>query len=185
MKIEKYYENLKLLVSKYNILSDPDEFFQDYGPKLKSAPFSTSEDYGGAYEGGLLITLYEKYLPFLFSFKDTLMGSELSYESALKVILFQHIAKAEYFTPTKEDWKRKKGIHYDFTDRDTRLKCGEYSYLIASRYGLKLTDIEYEAFLSIDKKEPDSISMYSSELTSFIFFINNVVQRRLMKENKK
>ena len=75
-------------------------------------------------------------------------------KSLMKVLLLQHISKAELFVPSKEQWKINKGMLYEFnSELATSLKLGERSIFLCMKYGIKLTEEEYDAMKVCDKDE--------------------------------
>jgi hypothetical protein len=61
------------------------------------------------------------------------------------------------------------GKMYDFNDEIVRLHIGERSAWYATRYGVKLTEEEYQAIVNMDKDEDDKMAKYfSTTLTQII-----------------
>ena len=58
------------------------------------------------------------------------------------------------FVSCKEQWKINKGMNYEFNNElSTSLKLGDRSAFICQKYGIKLTEEEYEAMKICDKEE--------------------------------
>ena len=80
----------------------------------------------------------------------------------MRVLLLQHISKAQMFVPQRESWKLKKGILYDFNDDlNAILKLGERTLYLCQKYNIKLSEEEFEAIKCIDKTEDKSDYMLS------------------------
>ena len=73
------------------------------------------------------------------------------------------------FCITENEYNKKQGIMYDFCDDIVRLRIGERSAYYATKYGVQLSEEEYQAILNHDKDEDDKMAKYfSSPLTSII-----------------
>ena len=181
---EKKESNLQRYVSKlqeYNIYSE--EMITDLGNKLMDAPFNIREENGGAYFGGLLdivlnqlcaIGTYINERAFGMNDKGNVLYPYLyvNKDKLIRVLLLQHIGKCELFVPETEDWRIKKGMLFNFNDdSNVRLKLGQYSLFICQKYGIKLTNDEYEALSSIDSEE-SHYDMYNSPLTTVVKLAN-------------
>ena len=68
----------------------------------------------------------------------------------MRVLLLMNIAKAEIFEPTTEDWKVRRGIMYEFVEMKTKMKLGQRSLYLCQKYGIKLSEEEFDAFSTID-----------------------------------
>ena len=153
---EKVSKNFKKFVTtgqKNGFVTE--ELIEDLGKDLLSAPASTSTDYFGAFEGGLImeslnITKYavelNKALP-----EEKLM--EMT--SILKVCLLHQIGKARLFKPQDSDWHKERGMMYKFNDDVISMSVGERSLFYATKHGVTFTEDEYQAILNYNKSSED------------------------------
>ena len=192
-KINLNYTRWIDYLKKYNCYSD--KMIDEIGNDIKNAPFGLMESNGGAYQGGLLnvvlnnlcvlgthineggfgLNNQEKYKhPFLY----------VNNQMLIRVLLLQHIAKAQLFVFNKSEWKAKRGQPYDFNDQiATSMRCGDRSVYLCQKYGIVLTEEEYEAMKIIDKDD-DKWNPYSNPLTQLVKVVNQltVVELRLAQE---
>lgn len=153
---EKISKNLKGFVKtgqKYGFVTDG--LIDALGRDLLIAPASTSTDYYGAFEGGLLqstlnITKYAVAL-------NATLPEELQAEagSLVKVCFLHQIGKAKLYVPLVSDWHNKKGIMYDFNNELTSMTVGERSIYYAQSNGVTFTEDEYQAILNYGKGDDD------------------------------
>lgn len=183
----KWIEKLK----KYDAYSE--EMINDIGEKLKNSSFGLNDSSGGAYRGAMIdVTLnmlcvlaahisensINKYHPFI----------KVNSNSLIKVLLLQHISKAVMFVDETAQWKLNKGIFYGFNENlASILKCGERTIFMCMKYGIKLTEEEYEAIRIMDKEEDKSCS-FNNPMAVLVRFINQLVfielRRKWLDENK-
>ena len=195
---EKRNKNYLLWVDslkKYNCYSE--ELIEKYGDKIKKASFSMNEKCGSCYEGSLInVVLYNlcvigshinKY-----AFGENENGKQrhpflsVDLNSLMKVLLLQHIAKAELFVPTVMQWQRNNGILYEFNNNiTTSLKLGERSAYICLSCGIKLTEEEYEAMKVCDKEEESKNNPYITSLSAMVKLTNQLTSIEVYKQYKK
>jgi hypothetical protein len=153
---EKISKNLKGFVKtgqKYGFVTEA--MIESLGKDLLTAPASTSTDYFGAFEGGLIqntlnITKYAVEL-------NKVLPEELQIEtsSLVKVCFLHQIGKAKLYVPLVSDWHNKKGIMYDFNNELTSMSVGERSIYYAQSNGVSFTEDEYQAILNYGKGDED------------------------------
>lgn len=129
--------------------------------ELFEAPNGTNEEYGTAYKGALLI-----HINMVCQIAEMEVASypntfSINVDSLKKVISLMHLSKRHMFVETKEDWKRNKGIYFEFAQLEGNLKCGERSAWEAMNRGVLLTPTEFEAFKCLDKDEGQVLSPLS------------------------
>jgi len=158
-KINANYLLFMQYLKKYDCYSE--EMIKDIGDKIKIAPYSKEVEYGGAEPGSLIdVTLY-KLCKIGAQINNNALGKNsgdtvshpclcVSQYMLMRVLLLMNLAKAEMFVPTSEDWKRRKGINYDFAEMKTKMKLGQRSLYLCQRYGIKLSEEEFDAFSTID-----------------------------------
>jgi len=69
---------------------------------------------------------------------------------------------------------------YDFNDELVRLHIGERSAYYALKYGVQLTEEEYQAIVNIDKENDDKMAKYFSSILTQI--IKNGFELAIMEE---
>lgn len=149
---EKIQKNLKGFVKtgqKYGFITD--ELIDVLGKHLLTAPASTTTDYFGAFEGGLLqntlnITKYavdiNKTLP---------EALQVEAGSLVKVCFLHQIGKAELFVPNDSTWHNERGMMYEYNNKLTSMSVGERSIYYATNNGVTFTEDEYQAILNFNK----------------------------------
>ena len=178
----KYITRLK----KYNCYSQ--EMIDDIGDAIKRAPYSLTLESGGAYEGGMVDIVLNRLCRLAYDLNTRGFGpldisnldSPYSHpklmvntEMLMRVLLLQHIGKAEMFIPQPEAWKLKKGWVYDFNEEiKSNLKLGERSLYLCQKYGIVLNDEEYEAIRIIDREMDEKHLVMSSRLCVFVRMCN-------------
>lgn len=163
--INKNYVTWTECLKNYDCLSD--EMLEDIGEDIKNASWSLDVK-NGAGRGSMLRVVLKNLCTIAAHINDGAFGDngkggdkhqllKVDRKSLMKVLLLQHISKAIIFTPTTEQWKKNKGMLYDFNNElSTTMKLGERSIFICMKYGIKLTEEEYEAMRIVDKDEEKS-----------------------------
>lgn len=177
---EKWVKRLQ----SYDCYSE--DMVNEYMELLKKATYGMNEDSGSAYDGSLLDIVLNKLCLYSFNINNTLSDSmKVDKNSLLRVLLLQHISKCEMFIPQTVDWLRKKGILYEFNPNiKGQLKTGERSAYMCMKYGINLTEEEYEAIRVIDKDIDDKSQFYASPLATIVKMTNILVNADL-RENYK
>jgi len=152
---------------KYNIMTKELEEF--LGDDFYTSPASTTLTMVGCYPGGLLHHTI-KACKYAIKINEILPEAiRQPAPSIVKAVFLSQIGKVFMFCPATEEWKLKQGKMYDFCDDVVRLRVGERSAYYATKYGVKLTEEEYQAILNLDKDDEDKMAKYfSSSLTSII-----------------
>lgn len=159
---EKINANYLLFIEyleKYDCYSE--EMIKEIGDKIKMAPYSKEVGFGGAEPGSLIdVTLY-KLCKIGAQINANVLGKNggdtishpnlcVNQYMLMRVLLLMNIAKAEIFEPVTEDWKTRRGIMYDFVEMKTKMKLGQRSLYLCQKYGIKLSEEEFDAFSTID-----------------------------------
>ena len=184
----RWIERLK----KYDCYSE--RMIDELGEKVKDASFALQESSGAAYQGSMLDVVLNKLCMLAIHIND--LGFEkhsylkVNPRMLMRVLLLQHIAKAEMFVWQTNQWKSKNGYIFDFnSDLNTSLKCGERSIYLCMKYGITLSEEEYEAIRIIDKEETKTDNPYVSPLSLLIKTVNQMVSVELrqgyLKKQKK
>ena len=160
-QIEKNKSRLLETSEKYGVLSD--SLLEFLGDDLFVAPASTSLDMYGAYPGGLLehIFVASKYAVKVNSILPEKLQQDVS--SILKCTILSQIGKVFLFVPNESEWHRNKlGKMYEFNEKLISMKVGERSAYYCSKYGVDLTEEEYQTILNSDKGDDDLQAKYHS-----------------------
>lgn len=184
-EMESNFDKWIKRLQTYNCYSE--ELINTYGDLLKKASYGMNEDSGSAYDGSLLDIVLNKLCLYSFNINNTLSESmKVNKESLLKVLLLQHISKCEMFVEQTVDWQRKRGVLYEFNPEiKGQLKTGERSAYICMKYGINLTEEEYEAIRIIDKDNDDKSQYYTSPLATIVKMTNLLVNADLRESYKK
>lgn len=152
---------------KYSIMTK--ELVDFLGDDLYTSPASTRLTMVGCYPGGLLHHII-KACKYAIKVNEILPEAlRRSTSTIVKVIFLAQIGKVFMYRLTENEYSKKQGIMYDFCDDTVRLRVGERSSYYATKYGVQLTEEEYQAILNLDKDDDDKMAKYfSSSLASII-----------------
>lgn len=134
--------------------------------KIMNATFYNMEKSGLAYNGSLIIGIFD-IIRFALGINNLLPEEkQADINSIIKVGLLHHIAKVNMFEES-EQWQKKNGTLYKYTQQRGALRCGERSILLAMNVGITFTLDEFEAMKCNDKSESDDAygQYYSTPLT--------------------
>jgi hypothetical protein len=161
-QLEQNKKKFKETNKKYSILTQELEDF--LGEDFYTSPATTMLDMYGSYPGGLLNNCL-KAAKYSIKINDLLPDNVKSNPvSILKCIFISQIGKVFLFKPNKNDWQIKnQGKMYEFNEELVSLKVGERSVYYATKYGVSLTEEEYQAILNTDKDSDDKQAKYYSE----------------------
>ena len=181
-------------LEKYRCYSET--MINDIGEKIKNAPFTLHENMGGAYQGAMLDVVLNHICKIAVHINDLAFKGDnskiqhtnlyVNHEMLMRVLLLQHISKAQMFMLQTQQWKAKNGQFYEFSDTlNTKLKTGERSLFLCQKYGIELSEEEYEALCIIDKNEENG-DIYSNPLTMLVKFVNKLATIDIRyNQNKK
>ena len=180
-KINLNYITFCNKLKKYNCYSE--QMINEIGEQLKDCSFSMNDDRGSAYQGSMIDIVLNHLCSVAYNINEVVFGPTGKFNSMrvnpdmlMRVLLLQHIAKAEMFVNTRDTWKVKKGMLYEFnTNLKASLKLGERSLYLCQKYGIELAEEEYEAIRIIDKSEDDKIMFYINPLCSIVKMANQFV----------
>ena len=160
-QIEK--NKLKLIETseKYGVLTP--SLLEFLGDDFFIAPASTTLDMYGAYPGGLVEHIFtaSKYAVKVNDILPKTLQQEVP--SILKCTILSQIGKVFLFKPNESEWHRKNlGKMYEFNDGLVSMRVGERSSYYCSKYGVNLTEEEYQTIVNSDKGDDDLQSKYHS-----------------------
>lgn len=152
---------------KYNIMTK--DLLDFLGDDFYTAPASTSLTMVGCYPGGLLnyiITACKYAIKINQILPESIRQPQ---PSIVKTTFLCQIGKVFMFCLSTDDKVIKQGKIYEFCDESVRLRVGERSIYYATKYGVALTEEEFQAILNLDKDNDDKMAKYfSSSLASII-----------------
>ena len=168
---EKINKNNQTFLEKnelYGILTK--ELLEYLGEDLLTAPASTMKSLHNAFPGGLIdhILKTTKYAIGINKLLPT--GMEVEAQSIVKVCFLHQIGKTFLYKWCESEWHRNnQGKMYEFNEELTSMKIGERSVYYAMKYGVKLSEEEYQAIVNYDKPEDDKLSKwYGSTLSTIL-----------------
>lgn len=182
-------------LEKYNCYSE--RMMAEMGELIKNCSFALNEDSGSAYDGSMIDVVLNTLCSAAYNINEAVLGvnnkfshMKVNTDMLMRVLLLQHISKAEMFVPQTEPWKYKKGLYYDFNqDLASTLKLGERSLYLCQKYGIELAEEEYEAIRIIDKLDDDKINSFVSPLCLLVKMANQLtavtMKQRHDLNNKK
>ena len=172
-------------LKKYDCYSE--RMIEELGEKIKDASFALQESSGAAYQGSMLDVVLNKLCMLAIHINDSAFDKhpylKVNSYMLMRVLLLQHIAKAEMFVWQTNQWKSKNGYIFDFNnDLSTSLKCGERSLYLCMKYDITLSEEEYEAMRIIDKEDNKTDNPYVSPLSLLIKSVNQMVAVELRQD---
>lgn len=184
-KINLNYTSFVKKLEQYNIYPQVMADDVEFNNLLAKASAFTSEESGGAYEGSLVEHITRTAI---IAFKiNEILQPEVKVtpiDSIIRVCYLHQIAKAIMITKNTVDWEIKKGKPFTFAKELPALKVGEYSIFLCNKYGIELTEDEYEAILSVDKEEDSQTKYFSSVLSQILITSVNLANMERKKRYK-
>lgn len=173
-KILKNKEKFNKTNETYNILSE--NLLKFLGEDLYSAPASNMESMYNAFPGGLIdyILTVTKYG---INLNDILPESQrVDKKSIIRVCFLHQLGKVKLYKFCESEWHRKnQGKMYDFNEDLVSMRVGERSAYYSLRYGVELSDEEYQSILNYDKTDDDKQSKwYGSTLSTILRLANEL-----------
>jgi hypothetical protein len=173
-KILKNKEKFNKTNETYNIL--PEKLLEFLGEDLYSAPASNMESMYNAFPGGLIdyILTVTKYG---INLNDILPESQrVDKKSIIRVCFLHQLGKVKLYKFCESEWHRKnQGKMYDFNEDLVSMRVGERSAYYSLRYGVELSDEEYQSILNYDKTDDDKQSKwYGSTLSTILRLANEL-----------
>lgn len=156
--------------TKYGIFTKELEDF--LGMDFYTAPATTSLDMYGCYPGGLLNHCF-KACKYAVKTNEMLPENmKVDVKSILKTIFISQVGKVFLFCPNTNEWQRKTlGKMYEFCNDLVSLRVGERSAHYATKYGVELTEEEFQSILNTDKESDDKMAKYHSTNLSHVIKI--------------
>lgn len=160
-QINKNYARFSAGVTKY--FSNPTTLLNELGDALMIAPASTLKSLHCAYPGGLIEHILEVVK--CAAKINKALDNPVSEESLMRAALISEIGKANLYILNTNEWAiTNKGQMYNFNEELVSMKVGERSAYYALKYGLDLTDDEYQAIINYEKEEDKSVKWHTSPI---------------------
>ena len=156
--------------SRYKIFNQ--DLLDFLGEEYFIAPSSLSLDMFGCYPGGLLNVCF-KAAKYAIKTNDILPDNmKQNPTSILKCVFLSQIGKSFLFKPNPSEWHRKNlGKMYEFTDSEVSMKSNERSIHYILKFGIQLSEEEFQTILNSDKEPDDKMAKYRSTTLSHVIKI--------------
>ena len=159
---EKILKNKEIFLEKnklYGILTQ--ELLDFLGEDLVTAPASSMTSLHNAFPGGLIDHILKTTKYAIGINKLLLQNNEVDAHSIVKVCFLHQIGKTFLYKWNESEWHRKnQGKNYEYNEELVSLKIGERSAYYSLKYGVELTDEEYQAIVNYDKSDDDKQSKW-------------------------
>jgi len=167
-KILKNKEKFLETVETYEIFTK--DLLDFLGEDIITAPASTMKSLHNAFPGGLIDHIL-KTTKYSIGINKTLPSSlQVDPRSLIKVCFLHQIGKTFLYKWCESEWHRKnQGKMYEYNEELISMKIGERSAFYALKYGVKLTEEEYQSIVNYDKTDDDKqAKWYSGTLCTIL-----------------
>ena len=168
---DKILKNKQTFLEKNELYGILNKELLDYlGEDLLTAPASTMTSLHNAFPGGLIDHVL-KTTKYAIGINKLLPDSmSVDAQSIVKVCFLHQIGKTFLYKWCESEWHRNnQGKMYEFNEELISMKIGERSVYYAMKYGIKLSEEEYQAIVNYDKPEDDKQSKwYGSTLSTIL-----------------
>jgi hypothetical protein len=151
----------------YGVLTPELEEF--LGEEIYNSPANKKLSTYGCYPGGLIEYIF---LACKYSVKiNDFLPEKIRVDKGLimRTIIISQIGVVGMYILNDDKWRMEKlGEMYKFRKDDVALKVSEKSLYLASEYGIKLTEEQYQTILNSQKDEDDLMSKHHSTTLSNI-----------------
>lgn len=131
----------------YNVLTD--ELLNFLGENLYTAPATTNLDMFGCYPGGLLKHMITSCTYSIHINNLLPENLRLDKTSIVRCAFITHIGKVFLYKENTNEWSKKTlKKMYEFNNDLVSMKANERAVYYATNYGVKLTEIEYQAIIA-------------------------------------
>jgi len=173
-KIVKNKEKFDKTNETYNILTK--ELLDYLGEDLYSSPASNMESMYNAFPGGLVdyILRVTKYGINLNSILP--VNQKVDKSSIIKVCFLHQLGKVRLYKFCESEWHRKnQGKMYEFNEDLVSMRVSERSAYYTMKFGVDLTEEEYQSIVNYDKTDDDKQSKwYGSTLSTILRMANEL-----------
>ncbi len=168
---DRILKNKQTFLEKNELYGILNKELLDYlGEDLLTAPASTMTSLHNAFPGGLIDHVL-KTTKYAIGINKLLPDSiSVDAQSIVKVCFLHQIGKTFLYKWCESEWHRNnQGKMYEFNEELISMKIGERSVYYAMKYGIKLSEEEYQAIVNYDKPEDDKQSKwYGSTLSTIL-----------------
>lgn len=167
---EKILKNKQTFLEKNELYGIINKELLDYlGEDLLTAPASTMTSLHNAFPGGLIDHVL-KTTKYAIGINKLLPNTiSVDAQSIVKVCFLHQIGKTFLYKWCDSEWHRNnQGKMYEYNEELTSMRVGERSVYYATKYGISLTEEEYQAIINYDKSEDDKQSKWYSSVLSNI-----------------
>jgi len=173
-KIEKNKEKFLETSIKHEIFNE--ELLNFLGEDLFTSPASNMESMYNAFPGGLIDHLLKvtKYAIYINNCLPENLRTDQS--SIIKVCFLHQIGKTKLYNFCESDWHRKnQGKMYEFNEDLVSMRVSERSAYYTMKFGVNLTEEEYQSIVNYDKTDDDKQSKwYGSTLSTILRMANEL-----------
>ena len=174
---DKILKNKQTFLEKNELYGILNKELLDYlGEDLLTAPASTMTSLHNAFPGGLIdhVLKTTKYAIGINKLLPESMSVETN--SIVKVCFLHQIGKTFLYKWCESEWHRNnQGKMYEFNEDLTSMKIGERSVYYTMKYGISLSEEEYQAIVNYDKSDDDKQSKwYGSTLSTILKQANDL-----------
>jgi len=159
---DKILKNKEIFLEKnklYGVL--PKELLDFLGEDLITAPASSMTSLHNAFPGGLIDHILRTTKYAIGINKLLSPNMEVDTHSIVKVCFLHQIGKTFLYKWNESEWHRKnQGKIYEYNEELVSLKIGERSAYYSLKYGVELTDEEYQSIINYDKSDEDKQSKW-------------------------
>jgi len=169
-------------IEKYGVFTDSLKEF--LGDDLYKAPASTMLSLNNACEGGLVDHLINitKYSALI----NEMLPENIKQpkDSVVKVALLSEIGKTFKYKVCESEWHRKnQGKMYEFNEDEISMRVGERSAYYALKFGVKLSEVEYQALINFEKSEDDKQAKWHS--TPLTIILKQAIELAIIDEKNR
>jgi hypothetical protein len=173
-KIVKNREKFDKTNETYNILTK--ELLDYLGEDLYSSPASNMESMYNAFPGGLVDYIL-RVTKYGINLNDILPDNQkVDKSSIIKVCFLHQLGKVRLYKFCESEWHRKnQGKMYDFNEDLVSMRVSERSAYYTMKFGVDLTEEEYQSIVNYDKTDDDKQSKwYGSTLSTILRMANEL-----------
>ena len=175
-KMNLNFANFIAKLKEYDAYPEKMENDDEFNNLLRYGSAATNKDSGMAYDGSLIETSV-KIAVMAYNINSKLPVSvAVPTASLVKVAYLHQISMALMIVPNTTDWELKKGWAYKFRDDNPKIRKGEYTAYLCAKYGIELTEGEYEAILSVDRDDDKQFQFYGSMLSHILSASSNLIK---------
>ena len=173
-KIVKNKEKFDKTNETYSILTK--ELLDYLGEDLYSSPASNMESMYNAFPGGLVDYIL-RVTKYGINLNDILPDNQkVDKSSIIKVCFLHQLGKVRLYKFCESEWHRKnQGKMYEFNEDLVSMRVSERSAYYTMKFGVDLTEEEYQSIVNYDKTDDDKQSKwYGSTLSTILRMANEL-----------